>query len=134
MTGNSCILDTSIVIQALRNNQTTGRQLDALEKIYVPLIAVGELFFGAYKSVNLEKHLFEIEKLLAKCTILFPDFNTADVYGRTKASLVKKGRPIPENDIWIAAIALQHDLELYTTDAHFREVDGLRLFNPLTSV
>jgi tRNA(fMet)-specific endonuclease VapC len=45
-----------------------------------------------------------------------------------------KKRPIPDNDIWIAAIALQHDLELYTNAIHFHEVEGLRLFDPLTSV
>lgn len=78
--------------------------------------------------------MFEIESFLAKCTILIPDYKTAEVYGKTKASLAKKGKPIPDNDIWIAVIALQHDLELYTTDAHFREVDALQLFNPLTSV
>jgi len=40
-----------------------------------------------------------------------------------------KGRPIPENDIWIAAVALQHGLPLATRDDHFNEVDGLRVEN-----
>lgn len=46
-------------------------------------------------------------------------------YGLIKASLRKKGKPIPENDIWIAAIAMQHSLVVATRDKHFDEVDGL---------
>ena len=54
-------------------------------------------------------------------------FDTASLYGTIKANLRKKGKPIPENDIWIAAIAMQHDLTLLTRDRHFEAVDGLRL-------
>lgn len=56
------------------------------------------------------------------------------MYALTKANLFKKGKPIPENDIWIAAITLHHNLPLYTFDKHFREIDGLQLFNPLSSI
>ncbi len=48
-------------------------------------------------------------------------------YGEIKDRLRKKGRPIPENDIWIAAIAFQHDLILISRDEHFREVEDLKL-------
>jgi len=44
-----------------------------------------------------------------------------------KNALLAKGRPIPENDVWIAALARQHDLVLVTRDEHFAEVDGLTL-------
>ncbi len=50
---------------------------------------------------------------------------TSKYYGTIKAALRKKGRPIPENDIWISALALQHNLTLATRDKHFDEVDGL---------
>lgn len=135
MIGNDkCLRDTSIVILALKSNPAVGKKLETLNEIFVPLTAVGELFFGAYKSPELVKHLQQTEKFLAKCTILFPDIKTAEVYGKTKAALARKGTPIPENDIWIAAIALQYDLPLHQNDKHFREVDGLQLFNPLSSI
>lgn len=135
MTGNNkCLLDTSIIVQALKKNAVVGRNLDTLKEIYVPLTAIGELFYGAYKSDHLVKHLDKTALFLARCIILFPDYQTAELYGKTKASLMKKGKPIPENDIWIAAIALQHNLSLYENDRHFREVDGLQLFNPLSSI
>ena len=57
--------------------------------------------------------------------ILDCDTDTARQYGSIKQSLRSKGRPIPDNDIWIAATALQHDLTLVTEDAHFDEVDTL---------
>ncbi len=135
MTGNDkCLLDTSVIVLALKKNAIVGRKLDALKQIYVPLTAVGELLYGAYKSPRLVYHLQETEIFLAKCIILFPDRQTADIYGRAKNNLMKKGKSIPENDIWIAAIALQHNLFLYKNDKHFREVEGLQLFNPLSSI
>lgn len=133
MIGNSCLLDTNIIVQVFKENSIAKQNLDTIKKLIVPLTVVGELLFGAYKSERLPKHLQETENFLAKCTILFPDYETANVYGVTKAAMAKKGKPIPENDIWIAALAMQHNLELYTNDSHFREVDGLMLFNPLTS-
>ena len=52
---------------------------------------------------------------------------TTLAYGTIKAALRKKGKPIPENDIWIAAIASQHNLTIVTRDKHFKEVDGLKI-------
>ena len=60
-------------------------------------------------------------------SILSNDRATARLYGEVKESLRRKGTPIPENDIWIAAIARQHDLPLVARDAHFQQVDDLRI-------
>jgi tRNA(fMet)-specific endonuclease VapC len=64
---------------------------------------------------------------LLNCKVLAPDTTTGDVYGNIKAALMKKGKPIPENDIWIAAMARQYNLQLFTTDNHFTEIDNLSL-------
>ncbi len=53
------------------------------------------------------------------------DAQTARRYGQVKDSLRQKGRPLPENDLWIAALAEQHSLVLVSRDAHFAEVEGL---------
>jgi tRNA(fMet)-specific endonuclease VapC len=58
--------------------------------------------------------------------VLLCDVDVAWRYGEVKKLLRDKGRPIPENDIWIAAIALKHDLTLATRDVHFGEVTGLK--------
>jgi len=56
---------------------------------------------------------------------LLYDLTTAQQYGESKNALRAKGRPIPENDLWIAALALQYDLTLATRDDHFGQIDGL---------
>jgi len=61
------------------------------------------------------------------CTLLLCDEDTAHHYALIVTELRKKGRPIPQNDMWIAAIALQYDLDLLTRDAHFKEVSNLRI-------
>jgi tRNA(fMet)-specific endonuclease VapC len=58
-------------------------------------------------------------------TLLLPTARTAAEYGRVKVTLKAAGLPIPENDIWIAAYALEHGLPLATRDAHFAHVPGL---------
>lgn len=127
MTGNRCLLDTSIIIHAFRSNNEVSETLDSMEEIYVSVTVIGELYYGAYKSENTEKHLKQMQSFLNNCKILQTDITTADIYGNIKATLAKKGKPIPENDIWIGAAALQYNLQLYTTDRHFNEIDGLNL-------
>ena len=127
MTGSKCLLDTSVIIKAFKSSNTVFLKLDEQEEVYVSVTAVGELFFGAYNSGNIQKHLNQIKLFLNNCTILQIDITTSDTYGNIKASLAKKGKPIPENDIWIAAIAIQYNLPLFTFDKHFSEIDGLKL-------
>ena len=76
-----------------------------------------------------ERNINRIEEFARANTILPVTTQTAEVYGRIKSHLRQRGRPIPENDIWIAAVALQYDLDLAARDVHFAEVQGLRLLN-----
>ena len=68
-----------------------------------------------------------IDEFAASCAVLGCDIDTSRHYGQIKHSLRLKGRPIPENDIWIAAVAQQHGLTVVSRDAHFEEVDNLSL-------
>lgn len=63
--------------------------------------------------------------MLASCRIVELDSATADAYAMVKQGLMMRGRPIPENDIWIAALAVQYGLPLLARDAHFDHVEGL---------
>ncbi|HEU4607646.1 MAG TPA: type II toxin-antitoxin system VapC family toxin [Chitinophagaceae bacterium] len=127
MTGNKCLLDTSVIIHSFKSNNTVGERLDQIAEIYVPVTVIGELYYGAYKSANTPKHISQVQSFLANCRVLLPDAVTADTYGQIKAALMKKGKPLPENDIWIAAMARQYDLPLFTTDNHFTEIEQLTL-------
>jgi tRNA(fMet)-specific endonuclease VapC len=88
---------------------------------------LGELFLGAYRSSNPEKHLTQINDFLKKCIVLSADSETAEFYALIKTALLNKGKPIPENDIWIAATARQYGINLITRDKHFNEIDGITI-------
>ena len=119
--------DTNIVIPWMTDEATILMRLGQAESIFLSSIVVGELYFGAFKSGRMEANLSRVETLLEGKDILTVDEETSRIYGRIKQELKLKGRPIPENDIWIAAHALQYDLTLITRDAHFSEVTGLRI-------
>ncbi len=99
---------------------------------YLPSIVVGELCYGAYKSTRAEENLKVIESLVEMFTVLPVDTFTARAYGRLKRALQRQGKPIPENDLWIAALALQYDLTLLTFDKHFQLIPDLRIAHPLS--
>ncbi len=121
------MLDTSIIIHYFKNNSDIITRLHAFSEIFVPSIAAGELYYGAYRSANVQKHLDQTHGFLKNYTILVTDIITTNLFGSIKTALKSKGKPIPENDIWIAAIATQHNLPLFTTDKHFNEIDTITL-------
>lgn len=95
--------------------------------MFVPSIALGELYYGAQNSKHQKTNLKRIDGFAGGNSILFTDANTAKHYGLIKSRLKKKGKPLPENDIWIAAVAMQHQLALVTRDGHFDEIQELNV-------
>jgi len=128
MAGSEYLLDTNIIAAILNQEPDIEAQL-AGKAVYLSSIALGELYFGAYKSARVDDNRKRIARLATRFPLLVCDHKTAERYGEIKLLLKQKGRPIPENDIWIAAMARQHDLILTTRDAHFNEVDDLTLAN-----
>lgn len=125
MDGNKFLLDTNALIALQRDNEVLKKKLSTATDVFVPVVAVGELYYGAYKSGRVEINRQNVATFIVGRVVLQVDDDTADVYGQVKQGLRAKGRPIPENDIWIAALAIQYDLTLITDDAHFAEVDSL---------
>lgn len=121
------LLDTNIIIALFAGDIAVMNQLQNAQEVFVPSIVVGELYYGAQRSGRVKQNVAKIDNFKAVNTILVCDGTTASIYGTFKNALRQKGRPIPENDIWIAAIALQHNLALITRDAHFKEVDDLQI-------
>jgi len=119
------LLDTNIIIALFaKDPQIRGRIVKA-EEIFVPSIALGELYFGAYKSAKIEDNLDRIYDFALNNTVLACDNEIAKKYGSIKKWLKDKGQPIPENDIWIAAIAQQYGLTLVSNDSHFDVIENL---------
>ena len=95
------------------------------EEVNIPAVALGELYFGAAKSSHPNENTALVDQFANGRSIVACDLEVAREYGIVKQQLKQKGRPIPENDIWIAASARCHGLTVVTRDAHFDEVDGL---------
>ena len=120
------LLDTNIVIALFADESAIKENLAKADDVFVPSIAIGELNFGARKSARSKDNLARIDEFAESNVVLACDTGTAHFYGEIKNTLRVKGHPIPENDIWIAAIALQHGLTLVTRDAHFGEIENLK--------
>ena len=129
MTGSRILLDTNIISAWLKGETAIADKINQSLEVYIPIQVLGELYFGAQYSTQLELNLRNIQKLANNYTVLNTDRETAIIYGVIKATLKKKGRPIPENDIWIASIAQQYQLILITRDKHFNEINSLEIEN-----
>jgi tRNA(fMet)-specific endonuclease VapC len=105
----SYLLDTNIVIALFAAEQAVLDHLKVAGEVYIPSIVIGELAYGAYKSTRVTENLPRIEDFVASNVILTCDAVTAFHYGIIKDQLRQSGKPIPENDIWIAAAAIQYD-------------------------
>ena len=77
----------------------------------------GELRFGALNSRRAHENCERVEALVAGCRVLDVNVTTAEVYADVRLRLKKGGKPIPENDVWIAALCLQHGVPLATSDS-----------------
>ena len=124
-TSGRCLLDTNIVIALFGHDSGVAARLQQTEEAFVPAIVLGELYFGAHRSRRRDGNLAQVDEFAAANFVVACDTDTARHYGRIKDGLRGRGTPIPENDVWIAALAVQHELTLVTRDAHFGQVDGL---------
>ena len=127
MTGNDFFFDTNIVIEIFSGNQTIINKSQNLPTFYISSIVLGELYIGVNRVANKSKHLKKLISFLQLCTVLVVDETTARIFGEITAELYKKGKPIPTNDIWIAATIRQHNLTLITRDKHFSEVNAISI-------
>jgi tRNA(fMet)-specific endonuclease VapC len=121
------LLDTNVVVGLFNNDSAIINHLSRLEDVALPSIVIGELFFGALRSHRVESNLQRITAFAAGTPVVACDALTGRYFGEIKSRLWNKGRPIPDNDIWIASIAMQTDAAVFTRDAHFREVQGLQV-------
>jgi len=120
------LLDTNIVIAFLTDEKSIRRP-NRSDQLYVSCTVIGEMFYGALNSNQIEENIDRLVDFVRDTVSIPCDDETARVYGEVKATLRKTGRPIPDNDIWIAAAAMQHSLSLVSRDDHFAKIDQLNL-------
>ena len=98
-------------------------------RIGIPVAVIGEIHFGAYRSQRVTKNLRNIQRFIAnpRVEILHIDEHTAKIFGEISTELANIGRPIQQNDIWIASLAKQYDFPLLTADKGFEHIIGLEV-------
>ena len=123
------LIDTNVYSAFKRNNRDIISAFQHIDFIGINIVVLAELYAGFTGCKKEKSNRLELESFINSPRVHFinNDMNTADFYAQIFNSLKKKGSPIPTNDIWIAASALQNGLALFTLDKHFRHVDGLLL-------
>jgi tRNA(fMet)-specific endonuclease VapC len=120
-------LDTSVAVRFLNGDEAIVSRVLALPEVILPTVAVGELLFGAANSKRSLQNLPRYIEFIDACIVFPLERETTTVYAQTRLALKRKGRPIPMNDVWIAAQCLQQSWVLVTDDTDFDYVDGLVL-------
>ncbi|MCF8128655.1 MAG: type II toxin-antitoxin system VapC family toxin [Deltaproteobacteria bacterium] len=126
---NRILIDTNIYSYALRGDPDVASTLRQVAHIGFTAISMGELLSGFKSGRREEENRQELVTFLDSPRVVLYSVNeaTAEYYAHILNQLKKKGTPIPTNDIWIAAVAFEHGLPLYTMDQHFFRVEGLLL-------
>ncbi len=120
-------LDTNRLTDLFRGDARLAERLAVCEEVWIPLIVLAEIKAGYYGSTQQARNETLLQQLLAKTTVavLIPDRETAEHYARLFIQLKRAGTPIPDNDLWIAALVLELDLIPITRDRHFQRIPRL---------
>ncbi|MDP3504118.1 MAG: type II toxin-antitoxin system VapC family toxin [Myxococcales bacterium] len=119
-------LDTNAVSALFEGDDALVALLGRADRLSLPVIVVGEYRYGLQRSRHRRQLESLLQQLVAASEVLTVGLETTVVSAQTRERLRARGRPLPENDVWIAALCLEHDLELVTRDGDFEHVEGLR--------
>jgi tRNA(fMet)-specific endonuclease VapC len=122
-------LDTSALSEFAAGNEALGRVLMPFRSLAVPVTVLGEYRYGLLSSKKHARLTDWLSGLLPEVRVLETTERTTAVYARLRRQLRAAGAPIPENDVWIAAAAVEHSLPLATRDKHFALVRGLEVLD-----
>ena len=121
------LLDSNAYSGYARGREDIWQIVSDAEETLLSVVVLGELLSGFRQGSQLDRNLEGLRSFLARSDVTVVDVGqeTAERYGVIGAAVRAKGRPIPTNDIWIAAHAMETGAALVSADAHFEHVDGL---------
>lgn len=121
------LLDTNAYTGLMLNDSKARAFVKTSERLYLPLIVIGELLAGFAGGTRRQTNLKELEVFCAQSYVglLTIDYEVSERYAGITDHLRQRGKPIPANDLWIASIAVRHNLTLLTFDRHFEQIPGL---------
>lgn len=120
------ILDTNALSAFVDGEPGVGAALSRQALAAIPVIVLGEFFYGIANSRHRSTYEAWLEAQLPHFEVLPVTQDTAVAYAALRVALKRSGRPIPANDAWIAALAIQHRLTILSRDEHFDQVPGVK--------
>lgn len=126
------LLDTNAYVALRRGHAGVAEAVRGSSGVVFSAVVAGELLHGVYSGSRAAANQRDLEAFLDRPEVEFlpVTWATADRFGRIASALKRKGTPIPSNDIWIAAHALEVGADLISLDRHFERVDGLAWISP----
>ena len=121
------LLDSSAYVQLMRGRRRVSRIVRDAEEVLLSAVVLGELKYGFRHGSRYERNARRMRAFLDNpyVSVVPVGETTADRYSRIAASLRAKGRPIPTNDMWIAAHAMETGADLVSANRHFEHLDGI---------
>jgi len=121
------LLDSNAFSLLAYGHRHVAELVRGADEVLLSVIVIGELLAGFRRGSRFEQNLADLDAFLDDSFVSVVPVGsvTADRYARISASLRARGRPIPTNDIWIAAHAMETGADLVSADRHFEHVDGL---------
>lgn len=120
------ILDTNALSAFFDRTTEAVELISGVPELAIPVIVAGEFAFGIAQSRHRDAYERSLQRMLDRCTVLDIGIETARHYAAIRLELKCAGRPIPANDVWIAALSRQYAMTVMSRDAHFDFVSGLR--------
>jgi tRNA(fMet)-specific endonuclease VapC len=120
------IVDTNALSAAADEDSAVFVMFARAEQVVLPVVVLGEYRFGIAQSRHRARYKRWLEGLIADCRVLEIDEGTTHHYATVNVELRRVGKPIPTNDLWIAALCRQHLLPVLSRDRHFDLVPGIR--------
>lgn len=123
------LLDTNFYSAFCKGDEQAVCVIQQARKIFIPFVVLAELRAGFLCGTTARKNERTLTLFLnsVRVAVIYPDENTTHQFASVFAQLRLQGKPIPTNDIWIAALAIQHDLVLCSRDKHFDLIPQLAL-------
>jgi tRNA(fMet)-specific endonuclease VapC len=120
------IVDTNAISAFAEGDPSVREKIAGGPGPYLPVIVLGEYRFGLQRARDRKRRLAWLEELTLHWTVLEISVDTAATYAEVWEALKERATPIPSHDVWIAALARQHNLSILSADSHFDLVPGIR--------
>ncbi len=120
------ILDTNGLSAVVEDNSAVKSILREVDRVAIPVIVIGEYRYGIRQSRNRVRYERWLEQMIRYCRVLIVDVETTGYYAEIRGELKREGRPIPVNDLWVAALVRQYALPLLSRDHHFDYVPHVK--------